>query len=86
MLLEKDAQEQCQVLNKVLFVLFAVLVCLTDVGAEREHLGMAVTVVMAIVMVDARGGKKETGVRVETPDMFTCYISTNTLHYKAAWC
>lgn len=38
MLLQKDAQKQCQVLNKVLFVLLAVLIRLTDVGAQRKHL------------------------------------------------
>ena len=44
MLFEEDTQEQRQVLNKVLFVLLAVLVRLTDVGAEGKHLGVAVTV------------------------------------------
>lgn len=39
MLLEEDAQKQCQVLNKVLFVLLAILIGLTDVGAQGKHLG-----------------------------------------------
>ena len=39
MLLEEDAQKQCQVLNEVLFILLAILVGLTDVGAQGKHLG-----------------------------------------------
>ena len=34
MLLEEDAQKQCQVLNEVLLILLAILVGLTDVGAQ----------------------------------------------------
>ena len=38
MILEEDAQKQCQVLNKVLFIFFAILVRLTDVSTQGKHL------------------------------------------------
>jgi DNA primase catalytic subunit len=38
MLLEEDAQKQRQVLNEVLFILLAILIGLTYVGAQGKHL------------------------------------------------
>ena len=61
MVLEEDAQKQCKVLNKVLFVFFAVLVRFTNVGAQREHLYVSVCVCVCECVCVCGGGGGEGG-------------------------
>ena len=51
MFLEEGAEKECQVLDKVLLILLSILVGITNVGAQRQHLERETTTIIALSML-----------------------------------